>query len=105
MKQRKSLLFALLVIAAMLLTIAPALAQATPVDVHIWIGFTDTRLDWAKARATELNQQFPQYNFVVDGYPDYESLFNAYTLAHDQGNAPAVVQYFEVGTQPARDSG
>jgi sn-glycerol 3-phosphate transport system substrate-binding protein len=106
MKHRKSLWFALFLgIAALLLTVAPALAQATPTDVHVWIAFTDHRLDWAKARAAEVNQQFPQYNVTVDGYSDYEPLFAAYALAHDNGNPPAVAQYFEVASQTARDSG
>lgn len=95
---------ALLVLAALLLAVLPASAQSKT-DVKVWIGFTDTRLDWAKARADEFNTANPDYNVSVEGYGNYEDLFTAYSLAQQQGNPPAVVQYFEVGTQPALDSG
>ncbi len=101
---RKSFLF--VVLAAMLaLAVIPAFAQET-VDVPVWIAFTDeNRLGWAQDRAVEYNEMFPQYNVTVEGYANYEELFAATALAAEQGTLPAVVQYFEVATQDARDSG
>ncbi|MBE2270265.1 MAG: extracellular solute-binding protein [Anaerolinea sp.] len=96
----------LIVVALLLLAVVPVFAQATPVDVPVWIAFTDaSRLGWAQERAAEFNEMFPQYNVVVTGYANYEELFAATALAAEQGSLPAIVQYFEVATQDARDSG
>lgn len=77
-----------------------------PININVWIAFTDTsRLGWTQDRAAELNEMFPEYNFVVEGYANYEELFAATALAAEQNSLPAVVQYFEVATQDARDSG
>jgi sn-glycerol 3-phosphate transport system substrate-binding protein len=83
----------------------PAMAQDA-VEVPVWIAFTDaTRLGWAQEKAAAFNEAFPQYNVTVTGYANYEELFAATALAAEQGSLPAVVQYFEVATQDARDSG
>lgn len=88
------------------LAVIPAFAQSTPVDVPVWIAFTDEgRLGWTQERAAEFNVQFPQYNVTIEGYANYEELFAATALASEQDSLPAVVQYFEVATQVARDSG
>lgn len=97
-------IFSLLVL-SLVAVVAPAAAQDTPVDVPVWVAFTDYRLDWAKEKAAAFNELFPQYNVTVEGYANYEELFTATALAAEQGSLPAVVQYFEVATQDARDSG
>ncbi|MDL1900176.1 extracellular solute-binding protein, partial [Anaerolineae bacterium CFX9] len=98
-------LLVLVVVALAVLAGAPAMAQE-PANVNVWIAFTDAgRLGWAQARAAEFNELFPQYNVSVEGYANYEELFSATALAAEQGSLPAVVQYFEVATQDARDSG
>jgi sn-glycerol 3-phosphate transport system substrate-binding protein len=68
------------------------------VDVNVWIAFTDDRLDWTQGIAEQFNQQLEGYRIVVSGYDSYEALFDATLLAFDQGNPPAVVQYFEAAT-------
>lgn len=99
---RKVLVFSLL---AMLIAVIPAMAQ-TPTEVKVWIAFTDAgRLGWTQDRAAEFNQMFPQYNVTIEGYATYEDLFAATALAAEQNSLPAIVQYFEVATQNARDSG
>ncbi|MCS7070109.1 MAG: ABC transporter substrate-binding protein, partial [Anaerolinea sp.] len=88
-----------------MLGIIPAFAQE-PANIPVWIAFTDaTRLGWAQDRAAEFNEMFPQYNVTVQGYANYEELFAATALAAEQNALPAIVQYFEVATQNARDSG
>lgn len=95
----------LMLLAIVMLAVAPAFAQDA-VSVPVWIAFTDdTRLGWANDRAAEFNEMFPQYNVTVQGYANYEELFAATALAAEQGQLPAIVQYFEVATQVARDSG
>jgi sn-glycerol 3-phosphate transport system substrate-binding protein len=73
-------------------------------DVNVWIAFTDNRLDWTQQVAEEFSAQIDDYEVVVQGYADYESLFDATLLAVDQGNPPAVVQYFEAATTDAQDA-
>jgi sn-glycerol 3-phosphate transport system substrate-binding protein len=94
----------LVILATFLLALMPAAAQDA-VEIKVWIAFTDNRLDWAKAKAEEFNAALPQYNVVVEGYANYEELFSATQLAAEQNALPAVVQYFEVASQDAVDSG
>ncbi|MEQ8672960.1 MAG: extracellular solute-binding protein [Aggregatilineales bacterium] len=105
MKQRNRLI---LVVAAMLLalsTVIPALAQDDAVEIPVWIAFSDYRLDWTVELAAEFNEMFPQYNVNIVGGYSYETVFAETQLAAEQGELPAVVQFFEAGTQDARDSG
>jgi sn-glycerol 3-phosphate transport system substrate-binding protein len=105
MSLRKRLFAAGLTALSLVSMVAPTVAQDAPVDVPVWIAFTDYRLDWAVEKANEFNAAFPQYNVTVQGYANYEELFTATALAAEQDSLPAVVQYFEVATQDARDSG
>ena len=72
--------------------------------VNMWIAFTDNRLDWTREVAAEFNSLIDGYEIVVEGYPDYESLFDATLLAVDAGTPPAIVQYFEAATTDAQDA-
>lgn len=103
MQVRKSGILAALALVLALTAIAPTFAQ-DQIQIPVWIAFTDNRLDWARERAAEFNEQFPQYNVTIEGYADYESLFAAASLAFEQGTQPAIVQYFEAATQDARDA-
>jgi sn-glycerol 3-phosphate transport system substrate-binding protein len=101
---RKRLFVVYLLVVAVLLVAVPVSAQA-PAEVRTWIAFTDYRLDWTQQKAAQFNALFPQYNVVVEGYPNYEQLFQAAALAAGNDALPAVVQYNEVSTQNGRDSG
>jgi sn-glycerol 3-phosphate transport system substrate-binding protein len=103
-KNRLYILVYAVLLASMLLAVGPAVGQE-PVEIRMWIAFTDYRLDWTRQKAEVFNAAYPQYNVVVEGYNNYEELFAATALAAEQGNVPAIVQYFEAATQDARDSG
>src|SRR5215204_5751637 len=92
------------VVFALLVMMAVAAHAQDATEVRVWIAFTDNRLDWAREVAAEFNAEHPEYNVIVDGYANYEEILDATVLALEQGNPPAVVQWFEVGTQFARDS-
>jgi sn-glycerol 3-phosphate transport system substrate-binding protein len=101
----------LLVFLALFITIlfvvpvtAQSCSESSPCDIRTWIAFVDHRLEWAKDRAAEFNEMYPQYNVTISEYTDYEPLLDAYTLAQEQGNPPEIIQLFEVGTQFAIDS-
>lgn len=104
MNNRKGLLLGLMLVVFAVMSIVPAIAQE-PIQIDVWIAFTDHRLDWAKERAAEFTAMFPEYEIVIQEYTDYEPLLEALTLAQEQGNPPEVVQLFEVATQFALDSG
>ncbi len=87
-----------------LLILVPAFAQTEPVEIRMWIAFTDFRLDWTRERAAEFNELFPQYNVVVEGFQSYNEAFDATILAAEQGNPPAITHFFEAATQNARDA-
>jgi sn-glycerol 3-phosphate transport system substrate-binding protein len=97
--------FALVACALLALVVVPTFAQA-PAEVKFWHIFQDeNRLTWSQDVAAAFNEQFPQFNVTVEAFESYEELLDAATLALEQGTAPAIVQYFEVGTQVALDSG
>ena len=73
-------------------------------EVPVWIAFTDARLDWARDVAADFNAQVDGVEVTIQGYENYEALFDAALLAVDQGNPPAVVQYFEAATTEAQDA-
>ena len=72
--------------------------------VDVWIAFTDYRLDWLRDVASEFNDMMDGYQITVQGYDNYEILFDSTILAADQGNPPAIVQQFEAATTDARDT-
>ncbi|MBC7871627.1 MAG: extracellular solute-binding protein [Chitinophagaceae bacterium] len=105
MFKSKSLFIVALVVVFAALSVIPALAQ-DKIEVPVWIAFQDdNRLGWTQAVADAFNEAHPEYNVTVTGYANYEELFAATALAAEQNALPAIVQYFEVATQVARDSG
>lgn len=103
----KKLVFLSVVLVMMLALVAPGAVtvaqEKTKIDV--WIAFQDYRWDWTKEVAARFNEMFPQYEVVVTGGYSYETVFAQVAVAAEQGQLPAVVQFFEAGTQDARDSG
>jgi sn-glycerol 3-phosphate transport system substrate-binding protein len=105
MKSRFALMMAVCALMLALVAVVPAFAQE-PTEIPVWIAFTDdARLGWAQDRAAAFNEAFPQYNVTITGYPNYEEIFTSTALAAEQGTLPAIVQWNEVSTQIARDSG
>lgn len=104
MRLRNRVLLLCLLLTALTLA-APTAAQDTPTEVRAWFAFTDYRLDWLNEKAASFNEAFPQYNVVIEGFANYEELFTSAALAAEQNSLPAIIQYFEVATQDARDSG
>jgi len=77
---------------------------AAPVEIRVSIAFTDKRLDWTVERADEFNALYPQYNVVIDPVGSYNEVFQAAMLGAEQGNPPAIIQFYEAATQEARDA-
>ncbi len=102
---RKLLVIAALLVVVALLGVSAAAAQDEPIEIPVWIAFADYRLDWMNEVATAFEAEFPQYDIVVTGGNNYEEVFAQVAVAAEQGELPAVVQFFEAGTQDARDSG
>ncbi len=106
MKKLLFLTLALLMAAALVGPVSvPAQAQTEPVTIDVWVAFQDYRLDWANEVAAKFNEMYPQYNVVITGGYSYETVFAQVAVAAEQKALPAVVQFFEAGTQDARDSG
>ena len=103
----KKLVFLSVVLVMILALAAPGATSVAQekTKIDVWIAFQDYRLDWAKGVADKFNQMFPQYEVVITGGYSYETVFAQVAVAAEQGQLPAVVQFFEAGTQDARDSG
>ncbi|MBT7599963.1 MAG: extracellular solute-binding protein [Anaerolineae bacterium] len=83
----------------------PAVEEsAEPIEIRVLIAFTDKRLDFTREQATAFNEQFPQYNVVIEGLGSYNEVFEAAILSVEQGNPPSVIQFYEAATQEARDA-
>jgi len=91
-------------------TIAPTVpstavpVDAEPLEIRVSIAFTDKRLDWTNERAAEFNALYPEYNVVIDPVGSYNEVFQAAMLGAEQGNPPAIIQFYEAATQEARDA-
>lgn len=95
----------LAIMAMLVLSVVPAFAQDKTV-VQFWHIFSDeNRKGWTEGVAADFEAAFAQYDMEITTYANYEELLDAAKLAIEQGNAPALVQYFEVATQFARDTG
>ncbi|PJF21918.1 MAG: ABC transporter substrate-binding protein [Phototrophicales bacterium] len=97
-------LFLMLILALLVMVIPAAAQDDEATDIVVWIAFTDGRLDWARERAAEFNELYPEYNVIIEGYGSYNEAFDATLLAAEQGNPPAITHFFEAATQEARDA-
>ena len=95
--KRLTILFTLLALLA-----GSAFAQT---KIDFFEAFSGPRLQWIQDRAAEWNKQNPNYEVVVTPKASYRDALNAAILGARQGNPPALVQIFEVGSQQAKDSG
>ena len=93
-----------LVILFSLLAMLGGMAMAQT-KIDFFEAFSGPRLQWIKDRAAEWNKQNPNYEVVVTPKSSYRDTLNSAILAARQGNPPALVQIFEVGSQQAKDSG
>lgn len=93
----------LFLIVLMMVPAGVSMAQ-DPVEVRVWVAFSDYRLDWTKERAAAFNELYPEYEVVVQGFESYNIAFTETALAAEQGNPPAVTHFFEAATQEALDA-
>ncbi|MCA1755762.1 MAG: ABC transporter substrate-binding protein [Spirochaeta sp.] len=108
---------ALMVLAVLLLTLSvfvacqPETADEEPVaqeptEIQFWHAFSDApRSGWIEDRAAEWSEMNPEFNVVTERKGSYRETLQAAALAARQGDAPHLVQLFEVGSQLAVDSG
>ena len=77
-----------------------------PTEIQFWHAFSDApRSGWIEDRAAEWNAANPDFRVVVERKGSYRETLQAAVLAARQGDAPHLVQLFEVGSQLAVDSG
>lgn len=101
---RKS--FFVIVVLALMLGVFGAAGAQDKIEIKFWHIFQDeNRLTWSQDVAAAFNEQYPQYNVVIEAFENYEVLLQTTQQALEQGTAPAIVQYFEIATQFARDTG
>lgn len=75
-------------------------------EIYFWHAFSDAaRSGWIQDRADEFNASQDKYKVIVEAKGSYRDTLQAAVLAAKQGNAPHLVQVFEVGSQLAYDSG
>jgi sn-glycerol 3-phosphate transport system substrate-binding protein len=102
-QDKRRLLLALLLIAILVVPFV-SIAQDEPTEIHVWVAFTDFKLDWTEERAEEFNAMYPDYNIVITGHRDYNTAFDATVSAAEEGNPPAVTHFYEAATQDMLDA-
>jgi sn-glycerol 3-phosphate transport system substrate-binding protein len=81
-------------------------ASESPTEIQFWHAFSDApRSGWIEDRAAEWNAQNPDFRVVTERKGSYRETLQAAVLGARQGDAPHLVQLFEVGSQLAVDSG
>ncbi len=81
-------------------------AATGPTGIQFWHAFSDApRSGWIEDRAAEWNAMNPDFQVVTARKGSYRETLQAAVLAARQGDAPHLVQLFEVGSQLAVDSG
>src|SRR5216684_1752367 len=73
-------------------------AQAAPVEVEFWYGLTQPLGGMLEQIATDFNASQTQYKVNATFKGAYPEVMTAAIAAFRSGNAPAIVQMFEVGT-------
>jgi sn-glycerol 3-phosphate transport system substrate-binding protein len=85
---------------------ADSAASGEPVEIQFWHAFSDApRSGWIADRAAEWSAANPGFNVVTERKGSYRETLQAAVLAARQGDAPHLVQLFEVGSQLAVDTG
>lgn len=80
--------------------------NAKPVEISFWYAFSDTpRSGWIQDRISEFNKANPDFKVIGENKGSYRETLQAAVLGARQGDAPHIVQVFEVGSQIAYDSG
>ena len=101
---KRKLAFVLLLIAITVGAIAPSFAQE-PIDLEVWVAFSDHRYDWAVDTADRFNALYPEFNVRMVSVGNYDTIVNNYTLAREEDNYPEIVQIFDAALQFAVDTG
>lgn len=84
---------------ALALFIAPAArAQGAPIEIQWWHAMTSVNGELVNKMAEEFNQSQKRYKVVPVYKGGYADTMQAAIAAFRAGNAPAIVQIFEVGT-------
>lgn len=81
-------------------------SEADAKEILFWHAFGDEkRSTWIAERAEEFNALQDEFTVVPERKGSYRETLQAAVLAHRQGDAPHIVQIFEVGSRLALDSG
>ncbi|HHO57813.1 MAG TPA: extracellular solute-binding protein, partial [Oceanithermus profundus] len=78
---------------------------AEKVQITFWHAFGGGRTAFIQRAVEDFNYTHPGIEVKVEYKGSYRDTLNAAILAAKQGNAPHIVQIFEVGSQLALDSG
>lgn len=76
-----------------------------PTEIDMWVAFSDeARFNFTRDKAAAFNAKHPDYNVVVQSFDSYNTVFEQAVLALGQGNAPAIIHFFEAATRQALDA-
>jgi sn-glycerol 3-phosphate transport system substrate-binding protein len=105
MLNRKKLVVLLMVV-ALVLPMAAINAQDDTIEIVFSHAFGDeNRQGWVADVIEAFEAENPNITVTAVSNPSYRDTLNGAILASQQGNAPHIVQVFEVGSQLALDSG
>ncbi|GAB4574815.1 MAG: ABC transporter substrate-binding protein [Anaerolineae bacterium] len=104
--QNRTKFLVLLLVVALLLPAAAITAQDDTIEIVFSHAFGDAnRQGWVESVIEAFEAEHPNIKVTAVSNPSYRDTLNGAILAAQQGNAPHIVQVFEVGSQLALDSG
>lgn len=101
----RSKLMVLILVLALVLPMAAVSAQEGPIELVFWHAMGGSRTAFIERMVEDFNYTHPGIHVTVEHKGSYRDTLNASLLAAEQGNAPHIVQVFEVGSQLALDTG
>jgi sn-glycerol 3-phosphate transport system substrate-binding protein len=103
----RSRILVLLLVIALLVPAGASLAQeeGNAIEIAFWHAMSGARIDFIDRMVADFNYTHPGIHVTAEYKGSYRDTLNGTLLAAEQGNAPHVVQIFEVGSQEALDTG
>lgn len=101
----KRVIVAMSLVVLMVLSIPMPSFAAEKVKISFWHAFGGGRTSFIQRMVDDFNVTHPGIEVNVEAKGSYRDALNASLLAAKQKQAPHIVQYFEVGSQFAMDSG
>lgn len=105
-KASRYMLFTLMIFVMVVAPLAPiATAQDEPTTINFWHAMSGSRAEVLQGLVDQFNAEHPDIQIVAEYTGSYAETLTKALTAYSSGEAPEIVQVYEVGTRTMLDSG